>query len=116
MVMFKGVVLYGLVQFAKQITERRREELKIANKKWSIMGNYLYMITLTNSHNVSHNLNFLKLGQRKAMTRFFKGRKADNLMMLLGKKYHITNYEVTYGQNGWHPHHHILVFSDRYLE
>lgn len=121
----RGKMHYGNVQrcgsiwtcpvCAKQITERRREELKIANKEWAKMGNYLYMITLTNSHNVSHNLNFLKLGQRKAMTRFFKGRKADNLMMLLGKKYHITNYEVTYGQNGWHPHHHILIFSDKYL-
>lgn len=100
---------------AKQITEKRREELLIANRKWSNMGNYLYMITLTNSHNTSHDLNFLKLSQRKAMTRFFKGRKAEALMLELGKKYHITNYEVTYGLNGWHPHHHILVFSDRYL-
>jgi hypothetical protein len=100
---------------AKQITEKRREELLIANRKWSQMGNYLYMITLTNSHNTSHDLNFLKLSQRKAMTRFFKGRKAESLMSDLGKKYHITNYEVTYGLNGWHPHHHILVFSDRYL-
>ena len=121
----RGKMHYGNVQrcgsiwtcpvCAKQITEKRREELKIANKKWSEMGNYLYMITLTNSHNTSHNLNFLKLAQRKAMTRFFKGRKADSLMLQLGKKYHITNYEVTYGQNGWHPHHHILVFSDKYL-
>lgn len=100
---------------AKQITEKRREELLIANRKWSKMGNYLYMITLTNSHNTSHDLNFLKLSQRKAMKRFFEGRKAESLMSELGKKYHITNYEVTYGSNGWHPHHHILVFSDRYL-
>lgn len=100
---------------AKQITEKRREELKVGTKKWSQIGNYIYMITLTNPHNSLTNLTQLKLGQRKAMTRFFKGRKADNLMSLLGKKYHITNYEVTFGQNGWHPHHHILVFSDRYL-
>jgi hypothetical protein len=100
---------------AKQITEKRREELLIANRKWSAMGNYLYMITLTNSHNVTHDLNYLKLSQRKAMTRFFKGRKAEFLMSWLGKKYHITNYEVTYGSNGWHPHHHILIFSDQYL-
>lgn len=100
---------------AKQITEKRREELLIANKKWASENKYLYMITLTNSHNASHNLNFLKLGQRKAMTRFFKGRKAEALMGRLGKRFHITNYEVTYGKNGWHPHHHILVFSDKYL-
>lgn len=100
---------------AKQITEKRRDELLTANKKWAAEGKYLYMITLTNSHNTSHDLNFLKLGQRKAMTRFFKGRRADSLMFRLGKCFHITNYEVTYGRNGWHPHHHILIFSDKYL-
>jgi len=100
---------------AKQITEKRKSELIFANKKWKDLGNYLYMITLTNSHNFSHDLNFLKLSQRKAMTRFFKGRKADYLMLTLGKKFHITNYEVTLGSNGWHPHHHILIFSNKAL-
>ena len=37
-------------------------------------------------------------------------------MQRLGKRYHVTNYEVTVGQNGWHPHHHILVFSDKKLD
>ena len=49
------------------------------------------------------------------MKRFFEGRKAESLMVRLGKRFHITNYEVTYGKNGWHPHHHILIFSDKYL-
>ena len=47
------------------------------------------------------------------MKRFFEGRTSASLMQRLGKRYHITNYEVTLGQNGWHPHHHILVFSDK---
>jgi hypothetical protein len=39
------------------------------------------------------------------MKRFFEGRKAEALMARLGKRFHITNYEVTFGKNGWHPHH-----------
>ena len=49
------------------------------------------------------------------MKRFFEGRTSTALMQRLGKRYHVTNYEVTLGQNGWHPHHHILVFSDKNL-
>jgi hypothetical protein len=50
------------------------------------------------------------------MKRFFEGRTSTALMQRLGKRYHVTNYEVTLGQNGWHPHHHILVFSDKKLD
>ena len=77
---------------------------------------YVYMITLTNSHNASHSLEFQREGQKKAMKRFFEGRTSTSLMQRLGKRYHVTNYEVTVGQNGWHPHHHILVFSDKKLD
>ena len=46
---------------------------------------------------------------------FLSDRRGISIFKRMGRHYHITNYEVTYGQNGWHPHHHILVFSDRYL-
>lgn len=100
---------------AKKITEQRREELKKAVERWSLSGGHIYMLTITNKHNSSHSLGFLKDSQKKAMKRFFEGRRSQALMARLGKKYHITNYEVTYGMNGWHPHHHVLVFSDKYL-
>lgn len=126
---------------AKKITEVRRKELAFANElwksgvvlqtfdysdypenfigpirpTWEYVKGHTYLITLTNSHNAGHSLLSQREGQKKAMERFFKGRKAEALMGRLGKRFHITNYEVTYGKNGWHPHHHILVFSDKEL-
>lgn len=127
---------------AKKITEQRKREIALAATEWTkgvcrlyfdysqyqkdfvgpirpkieYIRGYVYMITLTNSHNASHSLEFQREGQKKAMKRFFEGRTSASLMQRLGKRYHITNYEVTLGQNGWHPHHHILVFSDKKLD
>lgn len=135
---------------AKKITEKRREELSIANQLWksgvaiktfdfksvpfysdlkalkkSFVGpiipdvnyvrGYTYLITLTNPHYANDHLDDLRVKQKSAMVDFFGDRKGKSIFARMGKRYHITNYEVTYGQNGWHPHHHILVFSDRYL-
>ena len=58
---------------------------------------------------------YLNVMGKKGYETLFEGRKAEALMGRLGKRFHITNYEVTYGKNGWHPHHHILVFSDKEL-
>ena len=126
---------------ARKITEQRKQEIALAATEWTkgvcrlyfdyseyhkdfvgpvrpkieYIRGYVYMITLTNSHNASHSLEFQREGQKKAMKRFFEGRTSTALMQRLGKRYHVTNYEVTLGQNGWHPHHHILVFSDKNL-
>ena len=135
------VLLFGSASIVLKITEQRKREIALAATEWTkgvcrlyfdyshyqkdfvgpirpkveYIRGYVYMITLTNSHNASHSLEFQREGQKKAMKRFFEGRTSANLMQRLGKRYHITNYEVTLGQNGWHPHHHILVFSDKNL-
>lgn len=135
---------------AKKITEKRREELSIANDLWKFgvavkifnfktipfatefkklkkkffgpiipdvkyVRGYTYLVTLTNPHYANDNLDDLREKQKNAMDSFFSDRMGKSIFKRMGRHYHITNYEVTYGQNGWHPHHHILVFSDRYL-
>ena len=135
---------------AKKITEKRREELSIANQLWksgvaiktfdfksvpfysdlkalkktfvgpiipdlNYVRGYTYLITLTNPHYANDHLDDLRLKQKTAIHSFFSDRLGKSIFVRMGRRYHITNYEVTYGQNGWHPHHHILVFSDRYL-
>lgn len=125
---------------AKKITEKRRSELAIINQRWKngitiyspveqpkqfigpprfleehVKG-YTYLITLTNPHYAQDRLSTLREKQKEAMKKFFSDRKGRYIFdHMLGKRFHITNYEVTYGSNGWHPHHHILVFSDKYL-
>ena len=97
---------------AKQITEKRREELAKCVKLWRSLGGDVLLLTLTNSHSASHNLKALIKGQLSALKRFFGGRKGQYLFARLGRKFHIRAFEVTHGQNGWHPHFHILLFVD----
>lgn len=125
---------------AKKITEKRRLELATINERWkngitlyspveqpkTFVGvprfveehvkGYTYLITLTNPHYAQDRLSTLREKQKEAMKKFFSDRKGRYIFdHMLGKRFHITNYEVTYGANGWHPHHHILVFSYKYL-
>lgn len=100
---------------AAKISEHRKSELKQAINKHKINGGAVFLLTLTNSHNVSDSLLSLKLGQRKAMSYFFGDRQGKALFDLFGKFGHVNAYEVTHGSNGWHPHHHILVFVKKSL-
>jgi len=126
---------------AKKITEHRRQELKLINEIWQsgltlylpqkvskefvgppafthrkIEKGYTYLLTLTSPHYAYQSLSLLRERMKDAKTAFFGGSKNQLLFQKqLGKVFHITNLEVTYGQNGWHPHNHILIFSDKYL-
>lgn len=99
---------------AKQITEKRREELKQGVKTWKdkYQGEIL-LLTLTNSHSASHSLRSLIAGQKKALGYFFGDRKGKFLLDdCLGREYQVRAFEVTHGSNGWHPHYHILLFTN----
>lgn len=100
-----------------KITESRKVDVRKAMDGHLATGGYVYLMTLTNSHNASHSLKFLKEGQREAMRRFMGGtRESRSLFAALGKQHHINAYEVTHGQNGFHPHHHVLLFVASKLE
>lgn len=98
------------------VTERRRSELKQATSIWKHKGGFLYFMTLTSRHHKNTHLRALKTGQSKARNYFFSGGKAQALFAELGKVHHITSNELTFGcENGFHPHTHILIFSDKDL-
>jgi hypothetical protein len=100
---------------AKKITEGRRHELKKITEGWNNQENStLFLLGLTNSHTVSTNLEHLVEGQKKALKYFFSGRKSEKLFDLLRKEHQVRCFEVTYGKNGWHPHYHIVLFSNKY--
>lgn len=74
------------------------------------------MLTLTIPHYMGNNLKMLLLDFRSALKRFFNGtRKSKAIWADMGKIGHIKALEVTYGKNGWHPHYHILIFTDKEL-
>lgn len=99
---------------AKQITEKRREEVKQGIETFKAGGGYVFMMTLTFSHSPNQPLKSLLLGQKKAYKFFNETTKVQQIFQAMGvgtKK--INAKEITYGQNGWHPHQHVLLLSHR---
>lgn len=99
-----------------QISEKRKIELKKAIDNYRNKGGHVYLLTLTNRHNYGDNLSALLDGQKKALAYFWGDRKTKEKFKALGKFGHIIATEITYGDNGWHPHYHILLFMSKALD
>lgn len=95
---------------AAQISEGRRQELKAGIEKWRKENGSVYLLTLTNPHHHGDNLHEQLAGQKKALHYLWGDRKPKEMFLALGKVGHIIASEVTYGENGFHPHYHILLF------
>ena len=101
---------------AAKISEKRRSELKQGIARHRKNGGHVYLLTLTNSHHFGDNLMELMAGQKKALKYLWSDRKSKEHFAELGKVGHITANEVTHGENGWHPHMHILLFFDKAVD
>lgn len=102
---------------AKQITEKRREELKKGIETWKTAhSGGVLLLTLTFSHSVKESLSSLLERQRKALKIFNETTKVQALLKKIGVQYKIKSLEMTYGQNGWHPHNHILLLTQNQVE
>lgn len=102
---------------AKQITEKRREELKQGIETWKTahQGGVL-LLTLTFSHSASHPLKMSLEGLRRATKIFLENSKVKAIQKLMGVKHKVNSLEVTYGKNGWHPHRHILLLTQNNVD
>ncbi|WP_227570821.1 protein rep, partial [Acinetobacter baumannii] len=97
---------------AKQITEKRRVELKKGLETWkNVHRGSVMLLTLTFSHSQSESLKSLLERQRKAYKIFLETTKVKEIFKHFGVKYKIRSLEATYGQNGWHPHFHVLLLG-----
>ena len=95
---------------AAKISERRKKELEQAFELHKADGGKIAMLTLTFSHKKYHKLKDLldKFGQ--ATQKFMSGKRYQQIrdkMKLIGR---VRVFEVTYGDNGFHPHAHIALF------
>ena len=112
---FGGLMHCGSVwccpECASMITEYRRNELKLACENAISEGLHISMLTLTVPHYAKDRLQDVLDGISSAL-RKFKNRKAfKRLAQEIGLVGNIRTLEVTYGENGWHPHFHILLFT-----
>ena len=100
-----------------KIAERRRvHEVVPAMDKWAAMGGQCLLLTLTHPHHKFHALADLLQGEQQAMRVFTGTRAIRSLFKSIGFKGSIRAWEVTYGDNGFHPHFHIILFVRQNLD
>ena len=95
---------------AAKISERRRVELLHAMEQHQANGGYILLLTLTNPHTRTDDLQAMLKAQALAMSRFNGTKSAQALWVSIGCIGTVRAWEVTHGDNGWHPHFHILLF------
>jgi len=98
---------------SSKISEQRREEIKAA---YELSGKFAVLATFTLRHNKQQPLvdtfNQLKTA-RRAMKSGRWWRTFKHEWRWCGD---IRTYEITYGENGWHPHAHVLMFFDEAID
>lgn len=97
---------------ASKIAERRRSELAAALDSAKAQGLRVHFVTLTVPHGIGDDINELLAGLRGALKRLSQGKHAISAQLKGSLVGYIRTLEVTHGQNGWHPHYHLLVFTD----
>lgn len=99
-----------------KIAERRRAEIVAAMAAHKAAGGCMNLLTLTAPHQrVDKLVDLLKM-QALALKKMFADRTVRKVFAEMGILGQIRALEVTHGRlseinNGWHPHHHILLFA-----
>lgn len=96
-----------------KISERRRVELVAAVATAKAMGLHVKLLTLTVPHGMGDDLPTLVAQIRDAWRRTSSTRAGDKVRKLIGLVGTVRALEVTHGQNGFHPHLHVLLFLDQ---
>lgn len=95
---------------ATKISERRRQEVARAMKQAEVLGLRVRLVNLTIPHGLGDDVKEISDKMGAAWIRLWQGRQGKELRNSLGLFGHIRALEVTYGQNGFHPHFHALMF------
>ena len=95
---------------AAKIAERRAEEVTAGYDRWTAGGGVVLMLTLTLRHNRGDRLADLLQIMNEAYRRLRSGAKWLRWKARLDIAGSITAREYTYGESGWHPHLHALLF------
>lgn len=108
---------------ASKISHQRRDELRLANAAHARQGGACYLVTLTFPHE-RHQLPLDTMVQAmlKACTAWGNAKLVRKILGTKEKpgKYErlgsVKAVEVTWGEHGWHPHLHIVIFAEPGLQ
>ena len=95
-----------------KIRNSRATEISAAAASWDLAGNSVYMVTFTAPHDLGMKLSALLPVIADSFRAVISGRawlKVKKQAAIVGT---IRSVEVTHGINGWHPHLHVLVFTE----
>jgi Replication protein len=93
-----------------KIRNGRSIEISEFAAEWIKRGNEVYMVTLTSPHDLGMALAALLVLIASAFRSVISGRPWTRLRDQVHLAGTIRALEVTHGENGWHPHLHVLVF------
>lgn len=86
------------------------QELVTAHQK---AGGHVFLLTLTVPHTDGQSLRAVLDGVTGGWQKFLAGSPWARLRDCYGIDGYVRAVEITHGRNGWHPHIHALIFTDR---
>ena len=95
---------------AAKIAERRRVELECAIAAAKMMGLSVVLATFTVPHGLGDDINAMLDRMMSAWRFMTMSRGYKELRRFAGLVGTVRALEVTHGQNGFHPHFHVLMF------
>lgn len=96
-----------------KIAERRRVELVAGVATAKAMGWQVYLMTCTIPHGLGDDVNYILKQMLKAWSKMTDCRAGKAVRKDLCFEGTVRVIEVTDGNNGFHPHFHILIFTSR---
>lgn len=109
--------VWGCPCCASKIYAGRALEVQQCLRLWQHEPkHYGAMLTLTVAHEYGDALKRIRKGLSHAWRLMWQGKAAKELRDRLGIAHYVRAVEVTHGQNGWHPHLHVLLFTTRKLD
>lgn len=97
------------------IRAERATHIQAAAAGWQAQGGSLVFVTLTVRHRDGDPLKGSLDAVMKSWRRLLMGKSWKTFRERFGVRGYIRAVEVTRGRNGWHPHIHVLFFTDRPL-
>jgi hypothetical protein len=98
-----------------KISERKSNEMRMAFNIARAENLEISLLTFTAPHNSGDSLDDLKSGISEALSSFWRGATAKRFKEKYGILGNIRSFEIRHGNNGWHPHFHIILFSKNSL-
>jgi hypothetical protein len=74
-------------------------------------GREVELLTLTLRHELGHDLSVTDRALKQAWRSLVQGKPWKRLARRLGICYYIRGRDDTHGAAGWHPHYHVVVFT-----